>query len=179
MKHLKYIAITIAGLIISKVNAQEPQKSYVQNNPTYSTALGLRGGLTSGITLKHFTSGNTAIEGIIGIRPFGMSITGLFEFYYPIATDGLQWYYGFGGHAAFRTGGAYYNDRMRGNRFDRELDYQRTDLGMGVDGIVGIEYKIPPIPFAISLDLKPFIEFNTSGRVYIALDPGLGVKFTF
>jgi hypothetical protein len=31
----------------------------------------------------------------------------------------------------------------------------------------------------LSFDLKPFIEFNTRGRAWTSLDPGLGIKVTF
>jgi hypothetical protein len=48
-----------------------------------------------------------------------------------------------------------------------------------MDGIIGIEYKIAPIPLAVSLDMKPFFEMNTNGRAYLSLDPGIGVKVAF
>jgi len=42
-----------------------------------------------------------------------------------------------------------------------------------------MEYKIPSIPFALSLDVKPYVEVITNGRVWTSLDPGLGIKVTF
>ena len=50
----------------------------------YTTAIGIRGGGTSGVTIKHFNSGSTAIEGIIGVSGAWnqrLSLTGLFEKY--------------------------------------------------------------------------------------------------
>lgn len=140
---------------------------------SYTTGIGLRAGSTSGITIKQFTSDNTALEGIIGFWPFAMSATGLMEFYAPADLEGLRWYYGFGGHLSFETGRIYYPGE------DRRMMSREGDLGIGIDGMLGIEYKIIPIPFALSLDLKPFLEINTEGRAFAALDPGLGIKFVF
>lgn len=87
---------------------------------------------------------------------------------------GLNWYYGAGGHIAAQNGnGAYYYDN------GRHKHYKNGALGLGVDGIVGLEYKIPKAPFALSLDVKPYIEVVTKGDVWMSLDPGLGVKVTF
>ena len=58
--------------------------------------------------------------------------------------------------------------------------YSRSEAyALGLDGIVGLEYKIPEIPFAISLDMKPLIEIDGNGYFYFAFDPGFGLKFTF
>lgn len=143
---------------------------------TYSTAIGLRAGETSGITFKKFVGGPNALEFIVGVWPYGFSATGLFEKHANAGLDGLNWYYGGGGHVAVQSGRIYYAYRHR--RYDY---YYRTgsDLGLGIDGIVGLEYKIKPIPFAVSLDLKPFLEVNTAGAAFIGLDPGLGVKVAF
>lgn len=175
MKTIKYIsAIIFSGLFFENfLFSQAPTPAILAEKSTYQTAIGFRAGGTSGLTIKQFTSENMAVEGILGIWPFAMSATGLFEFYAPTEAEGLKWYYGAGGHVAFETGRIYYaNDENR-------YIYLEGDLGLGVDGILGMEYKILPIPFAISIDLKPFFEINTNGRAFIALDPGLGVKFAF
>jgi hypothetical protein len=140
---------------------------------TYKTAIGIRGGETSGFTLKHFTGTESAIEGIFGFWPDAFSITGLFEHYVNAGTDGLYWYYGGGGHVGFNTGGLYYASESR------RYYYHSGETGIGIDGMLGIEYKIPRIPFAISLDLKPYMEITTMNRVYGSIDPGLGVKVAF
>lgn len=141
------------------------------NTPNYKTALGLRVGGTSGLTFKHFFGGSTAFEGIVGVWPNALGFTGLIEKHVPaFDVDGLNWYYGGGGHIVAGTERVYYE----GRRYDRG-----DELGLGVDGMLGIEYKIPPIPFAVSLDLKPFIEVQTDGDAFLALDPGLGVKVAF
>ncbi|RED91908.1 hypothetical protein [Marinoscillum furvescens] len=143
------------------------------NSSTYHTAVGVRGLGTSGLTIKHFTGSNKAIEGIIGLWPDAFSATLLFEKYVNAFDEpGLNWYYGVGGHIATQSDWVYY-DGVR--RYERDDD----DFGIGVDGIFGIEYKIHEAPIAVSLDVKPFLEVTTNGAAYLAIDPGLGVKFTF
>lgn len=150
-----------------------PRPSLSINSYSYSTAIGVRGIGTSGLTIKHFTASNQAIEGIIGFGPGAFSLTALWERYQnAFDVAGLNWYYGIGGHIATQSDWVYYDGIRR---------YRRSngDFGIGVDGIFGIEYKINEAPIAVSLDVKPFLEVTTNGDAYLAIDPGLGVKFTF
>lgn len=137
----------------------------------YSTAIGLRAGETSGLTIKK-SLGSNALEGIIGVWGSGFSFTGLYEWVAPTNVGGLNWYYGLGGHLAVGTGYYYYRSRRAGY-------YRSGGFGVGVDGIVGIEYKIPSAPIAFSLDLKPYFEIYSGGGVFSSLDPGLGIKIAF
>ena len=149
--------------------------SYAQ----YDFAIGLRSGGTSGITLKSIRSDQVAVEGIIGIWNDGLSLTGLYE-RHPNAFDvnGFHWLLGLGGHATFyegsfrgNNGPAWYKDYPDGIEDDA--------LGLGIDGMAGLEFKFPAVPLAISMELKPFIEFTTRGDVWFSFDPGLGIKFAF
>jgi hypothetical protein len=149
--------------------ANRPLRSVDKNS--YKTAIGFRAGSTSGLTVKQFVNQHHALEGIVGFWPNAMSVTLLYEFHAEaFNTAGFYWYYGAGGHVAFEANERY-NDGRRFDRGDR--------FGVGIDGILGLEYKILPIPFALSLDVKPFVEFNNNGNIYSRLDPGLGIKFTF
>lgn len=176
-KVLTVVAIVATLLFAENTKAQVDQNKPLNmpdNKSSYRTAIGVRGGGTSGLTIKQL-SGQNAIEGIVGMWGSGFSLTGLYERYVPAGVDGLNWYYGGGGHVAFSTGKIYNNN-------SRYLDYydgKDGGVGLGLDGIVGLEYKISPIPFAISLDLKPFFEVNTMGGTYVALDPGIGIKLAF
>ena len=139
------------------------------------TMLGLRLGGTSGITGKYFFKPDMAGEGIIGFFGNGFSLTGLIEKNIPVYNaPGLNFYYGGGGHVAFYNG----RDRYYGN-FGRDINYRAgNDVGFGINGIVGFEYRLPnSIPVAFSLDLKPFIEIGTSGYTGFAPDPSIGIKF--
>jgi hypothetical protein len=137
----------------------------------YRAAIGVRGGPTSGVTLKFKSRGSSAVEFIGGLWTDWLSLTALYEKNVPaFGVNGMKWYYGGGGHVSFSTG-QYYNG---GRLYSRGDDY-----ALGVDGIVGLEYKIPPIPFALSVDIKPLIEVYRNGDLYFGLDQGIGVKFTF
>lgn len=175
---MKTIKIIIAFFLITLgsgnyLSGQSPDAINPVEGSVYRTAIGMRAGGTSGLTIKQFTSERMALEGILGIWPNSLSLTGLLEFYAPSAANGLSWYYGFGGHLAFETARIYYA------RDDFRYVNREAEVGLGIDGIVGIEYKIVPIPVALSLDVKPFIEVNTKGLAFMALDPGLGIKFAF
>jgi hypothetical protein len=143
----------------------------------YRTAIGLRLGETSGITLKRAVANAAMVEGIIGIWNRGLSATILYEIYASaFSATGLNWYYGGGGHLAVVT-------YQRGYRWydygQRRFYYDDGGMGIGIDGVIGLEYKFQKAPVAFSLDLKPFLEFNTRGGAWVALDPGLGVKVAF
>lgn len=188
MKYIKSIPLVVA-LLFGTANVfatgdgqKEKQSKVLVNNPynqpaintfKYTTAIGVRGLGTSGLSIKHFTRNHRAIEGIVGFYPDAFSVTVLLENHVNAFDQaGLNWYYGFGGHLATQTDWEY-SENYRG--------YRRADgdFGIGVDGIVGIEYKINEIPIAISMDVKPFLEVTTTGNAYLAVDPGLGVKLTF
>src|SRR5258705_697153 len=92
----KLIALLIsAGIISLAANAQE--NTYSQSNPgggyDYNTAIGARlGGLTSGLTIKHFTNPTSALEGILSFGHNSFHVTGLYEKHYDIASsEGLKW----------------------------------------------------------------------------------------
>jgi len=149
--------------------------SYVYAQSPYESAIGVRLGGTSGFTIKHTFKPTMTFEGIIGGFANGFSLTGLIEKNLPAFNEkGLTWYYGGGGHLA-----AYNGRSMYYNRFGREVDYrQRNDIGFGINGIVGLEYRLPDnVPISFSVDVKPFIEFSSEGNVGMAMDPSVGVKF--
>ncbi|MFY0599146.1 MAG: hypothetical protein JXR03_05710 [Cyclobacteriaceae bacterium] len=180
MKKILVIAFTLVISLDVSVAGTGDEKNDSKKNgssllaiqrATYSTAIGVRGIGTSGLTIKHFTKSTTAIEGIVGFWPDAFSATLLLEKHVQAFEEvGLHWFYGFGGHLAAKS-------NVGGERFAyRE---RNGDFGLGVDGIFGIEYKISDIPIAISLDVKPFIEVESSGNVFFAFDPGLGIKVVF
>lgn len=119
----------------------------------YQLAAGLRGGFNSGITVKKFIGGNSAVEGIIASRWDGFVVTGLYELHSPSVFDtpGLNAYYGVGGHIGFWDG-----DNVKWT------DDSGSHTVIGVDGILGIEYNFNEFPINISLDWKPV--FNIIGH---------------
>ncbi|MCE5346255.1 MAG: hypothetical protein LLG13_08215 [Bacteroidales bacterium] len=137
----------------------------------YHVAVGLRAGESAGLSLKVNNQNSSGCEFLLGLWSNWISFTGLYEKnVQAFNINGMRWYYGAGGHIALETN-TYYE---QGRSYDRG-----SDFALGIDGIVGLEYKIPQIPFAVSLDLKPFLEMYRNGNLYFSADPGIGVKFTF
>ncbi len=138
----------------------------------YSTGIGLRGGAASGLTIKHFIKSDAAIEGIIStsFKYRGTVITVLYEKHaQAFNTSGLQWYYGLGGHIGFYDG-HYYYDRKHDRYYDDNV------MGVGVDGVLGLEYYIRDIPFTIGADVKPYINIPRGGGFW---DTALHVRYVF
>lgn len=137
----------------------------------YGTSIGLRGGLANGITIKHFTSNNMAVEGILSSHFRGFQVTGLAEFHQnAFDTPRLQWFYGVGGHLGFYS---YYD----GHPWFKET-YQGSRAVVGVDGILGLEYSIAEIPICLQVDWKPAFNFvGYSG--FVASGGGLSVRYYF
>ncbi|MCB8998508.1 MAG: hypothetical protein H6540_00370 [Bacteroidales bacterium] len=129
----KYILIPLLFLAIaSSLKAQD-----------YQNAVGLRFGLSNGVTFKHFITTNDAVEGILATRYGGFNLTGLFERHTTaFDTDGLYFYYGGGAHIGSFNNNAWFTD-------------QSNHTIIGIDGILGLEYVIPDFPLNVSLDWKP------------------------
>ena len=114
----------------------------------------------------------TSLEGLVGFRSHGLVFTGLYELNVPVFnTEGLRFYYGFGAHVGAVGAGVY--KRFGGNN----EYYNSSQVLLGADGVVGLEYVIPNSPIAVSLDLNPRLEL--SGGPFVDLAPGLGIKYTF
>lgn len=134
------------------------QQSMAQSS--YQTALGVKVWDGGGISLKHFVGGNNALEGIGYFWRQGARITGLYEIHGPINNaGGLQWYIGPGAHVGF------YNDRYGNGSF------------IGIDGVLGLDYKFNGAPINISLDWQPSFEFGDA-RGFTGNWGGLGIRYT-
>jgi hypothetical protein len=136
----------------------------------YQTALGVRfGGLSNGVTLKHFISNASAIEGIASIGNRTFIVTGLYELHTSVDHSKLfKFYYGAGAHIGFFQNGGYYN---------YYTNYYSNQAVIGIDGIIGLGYKFYSAPINIGMDFKPFIDFNSGSNFYF--DGGLSIRYTF
>jgi hypothetical protein len=135
----------------------------------YKTGIGIRGGLSNGITVKHFIADKAALEFLLANRWKGYNFTVLYEVHNNIgSTSGLKWYYGAGGHVGHWRG--YSNHPW----FPKEESYNV----LGVDLILGIEYTIPNAPINFSLDYKP--GYNLYGYTGFWGDEGaLSIRIVF
>lgn len=154
--------ILIIALSLAAVTAASAQD--------YNWAIGLRGGgMASGLTVKHKVSEGRALEftGNYWYAGRGAILTGLMEWNTPVITDGFNLYYGIGAHLG---SGVYDNNGTATAKFI-----------VGVDAVVGLEYKVPRAPIAFSLDYRPFLHIlSTEASKMLGLyDIGLGVKFCF
>lgn len=132
----------------------------------YNHALGLRGGFNSGLTYRNYASDSKAYEFILSARWGGLSITGLIEYFQPLGSEpGLRWFYGFGAHV-----GSYRSGKPN-------VPPANENLLLGIDGIIGIDYKFQGLPINISLDAKP--EFNIVPTFFDLINFNLSFRFTF
>ncbi|MBI1343226.1 MAG: hypothetical protein GC171_09845 [Terrimonas sp.] len=153
MKKVVLATIIILSLSVNKSAAQD-----------YTTALGVKFWDGGGITLKHFFNERNAGELIGYFWNQGMRITGLFEIHGDISNaGGLRWYIGPGAHVGF------YNTKYGGNSV------------IGIDGVLGLDYKFNNAPVNLSLDWQPSVEFgsNNYNNGFIGGWGGLGIRYTF
>ena len=134
--------------------------------PAYHQAIGLKfpGGLL--VTYKKFIAETNNIEAQFTSWNKGFRVSGLYEFnFYTFAkVDGLSWFVGPGVHIGFWKD-AYKND------FN-----SKTDLGL--DGIIGLDYKVKNAPINLSLDWEPSITLIGNAGFMPAYG-GIAVRFTF
>lgn len=145
--------------------------SSVVKSQSYQSAVGVRvGGLSNGITLQHFISHSSALEGILSIGNRTFIVTGLYELQTPVDHSQLfYFYYGVGAHVGFFQDGGYYY-------YHNNLIYTREAV-LGIDGIVGLSYKFKTAPINVGMDFKPFVDFNNGSELYF--DGGLSIRYTF
>lgn len=107
----------------------------------YITAAGLRLGSGSyGLTVQQLVGRRITLEGIAGLGEREYSGTALAEYHFGILGPSLNYYVGAGGH----------------------LGHNKDTGGFsGLDGLVGIEYKVAFLPLVLSFDFKPSLEFNS------------------
>ncbi|MDD2195966.1 MAG: hypothetical protein PHW91_02140 [Bacteroidales bacterium] len=143
---------------------------FIANAQDYNTGIGLRGGFSNGITIKHFVTSKAAFEGIIASRWRGLELTGLYEIHgRAFNTERLKWFVGFGGHVGFWDGN--YTHKYWG-------DSGTSYTVIGIDGILGLEYSFVEVPINIGLDWKP--AFNFYGHSGFWADGGaFSIRYIF
>ena len=155
-KMKKIIVIAFAMILLSQQHVLAQSKG-----SSYQTALGIKF-YPGGITFKHFIKPDAAIEAIGYFWERGSRITGLYEFHGKINNArGLKWYAGPGVHVGF------YKDKYYGG-----------GQSVGVDGVLGLDYKFNDAPINISLDWQPSFEFGNYAK-FGGNWGGLGIRYTF
>ena len=146
--NMKRTILTIAIVVLSL--------SYSQAQD-YITAVGVRGGYFSGISVKQILSDDHALEGIFSARPGGFNVTALAETYAMAFKDEQwHWYYGAGAHV-----GIWPEDAFRRTWSNDTPHYSRVVVG--IDAIAGLEYTFEQVPINLSIDYKPSLNFLPLG----------------
>lgn len=160
MKKVMFFSLFIAAVgFASSVSAQ-----------AYKTGIGVRlsssqAMVNNSITLKHFLNERAAIEALFS---FGdpLALGALYEIHKPFSTEGLQWFYGGGGYLGFVKS------------FNPNKQRNETDVNVGAQGVLGLDYKFVNLPLNISLDWKPELNLVSD----INFEPaaiGFSARFTF
>ena len=132
----------------------------------YRPAIGIPGGYVSGVTVKHFTDNQTALEGILSFGRWGFNFTGLYELHAPaFDVERLHWFYGAGAHIG------QWNDDYP------TLNERGTFAVVGLDAIIGLEYDIEDIPFTLSADWKPTLNL-TGFPGFLGFGGALTIRYT-
>lgn len=126
-------------------------------NP-YGTAVGGRF-YPGAISVKQYVFNQNAFE-LNGYYWKGGRITLLYEVNKPIdGLSGLSWYVGPGVHVSFYDS----------NNFD-------SKTLMGLDAVIGLDFKVKSIPFDFSLDWQPSYDFG-GGANFSGLWGGFGIRY--
>lgn len=158
MRKAIYLTVLVTVLGVITTFAQKRSSSY--SSTSYTTALGVKF-YPGAVSLKHFVNKTTALEGLGYFWDRGFRITGLYEIHGDINNaPGLKWYIGPGAHVGF------YNNKWGGGS------------SFGVDGVLGLDYKINSAPINLSLDWQPSFEFG-DGRGFTGNWGGFAIRYTF
>ncbi|TAF46577.1 MAG: hypothetical protein EAZ51_01160 [Sphingobacteriales bacterium] len=158
MKKLTFTLFVVSALLtltISHANAQN-----------YKNAIGGRFGNANGVSFKTGLKNNAMLELIGNFRSNDnfsyANLTALYEVYNPIkGAAGLTWYYGGGGSIGSAKAKGF-----------------KGDVYLGLNGVLGLDYKFKDAPINLSLDWIPTFQISPNSGFYSG-DIGLGIRFTF
>ena len=132
----------------------------------YTSAIGVKM-FPGALSYKKFTKNNKAFEAIGYVTLDGLSLSVLKEFYAPINdVDQLTWFYGYGGHLGI------WSDEFK----KTNLGTSNSNIAVGFDGIIGLDYKIKKSPINLSFDWQPSFSII---QAYFKNQGGIGVRYTF
>ncbi len=136
------------------------------NAQSYKNAIGGRFGNANGITFKTGLSKGAMLELIGNFRNRDnysyANLTALYEVYNPIGgAPGLNWFYGGGGSIG-----------------SAKIKNGDGDVYLGLNGVLGLDYKFKGAPINLSLDWIPTFQIAPNSDFYGG-DIGLGIRFTF
>lgn len=127
---------------------------------------------------QHFDHKEHEFIGYSASVPLGLQVHYLFQ--KPVKNaEGLQWYWGFGGQVRTqRVSYAYRYKVKNGPDWVVVNDASVQETNLGLDGVLGLEYKFKNAPLAMFLDGTLFMELYDQPFLF-SLQGGLGVRYTF
>ena len=164
---------TIRNFLVLAALTLLSQQSYAQLSTQH--AAGVRFGSSTGFNYRYALSEDRAVEGILSIQSNSTSnrlrIVGLYQYHKPLMGD-FSWYYGFGGSVGSYKYKSFTN--AQGIRVD-----SNSEVALSIDGIVGVEYNIPSAPIALSLDIKPYLDFVQESTIRLIDPVGFSIRYKF
>jgi hypothetical protein len=91
---------------------------------------------------------------------------------------GLQWYYGFGGTLRFQSFKYMYEFKVAENQPWQLAEDKVTDLDIGADAVLGIEYEFEDVPIRVFIDITLFMEIVNDPFRFWPLG-GIGGRYMF
>ncbi len=160
MKKILCISLFLSAIVFTTTASAQAYKTGIGVRLSSAQAM-----VNNSISLKHFLNEKSAIEVLFS---FGdpLAIGALYEVHKPFSSEGLQWFYGGGGYLGFVKS---WNPNKNRNE---------TDVNVGAQGVLGLDYKFVNLPLNISLDWKPELNLVSD----INFEPaaiGFTARFTF
>lgn len=148
----------------------------------YDRSSGIRLGGSSGLTFKKFIVDEQAVEVIVSNRKSGIQLTLLYLMHQPMHVsfnDNFFFYYGVGGHVGSEEHGGI--DKQLANLDPASFNYvNKNYLTLGIDGMIGIEYRMLEVPITLSIDLKPYMNYVDLRKVKADFwDASIAIKYVF
>lgn len=169
MKLWGFIFALLMLTCIGKINAQG-----------LDNAIGFRGGLSNGITYQYFYQSMKDVKFLLSLRDQGMQLTAIIEQYEPVMIsyhDQFFMYYGAGFHMGYVHPLHWTELTNHPQMVER---FSAPKAVAGINGIIGMEYRIASVPLAFGADYKPFMEFFGERFFKLRLiDFALTLKYQF
>jgi hypothetical protein len=158
----KLTGFIIPLFLFSQLHAQQAETP----GPAYSQAIGIKFPFGFSVTYKKFVTDTHNLEAQLTSWNKGFRLAGLYEFnFYTFNNiEGLGWFAGPGAHVGFWK-----------EQYSKDYN-SKADIG--IDGIIGLDYKFKDIPINVSVDWEPAVTLvGTAG--FTPAYGGLAVRYTF
>lgn len=163
MKQTHFVIAFCFFILTLSVNGQSNNTPFT--NP-YKKAIGIKLN-PAAMSYRSFYTRNKSVEAIGFISLDGFQLTLLNEKFTPFSNaENLTWYVGYGGHF-----------NLWSERYKLNNPAKTAGVSVGIDGMLGLDYKLKNTPLNLSVDIQP--AFNFVGGNYFDLGwGGIGIRYT-